>query len=258
MTFATVQGMRAMLAGRFEEAAAAIERVGDFGRGSHGTMGAFDEATFHYVLYLQRWALARELGRLHEVRATIEDFVAEYPTFFIFRCLLASSYSLLGEQERARTELDRLAADDFRGLDLGAEWFFGASLLAEVCGSLGAVAHASTLYRALLPYGDFNAMAHPEFSLGSASRYLGILASTMSLWEEAVAHFERALTMNAAMGARPWVAHTLDDYARMLLARDEPGDRERAHELIAQAGASYRELGMPTWAESASELTRRV
>jgi uncharacterized protein HemY len=114
------------------------------------------------------------------------------------------------------------------------------------------------LYRALLPYGDFNAMAHPEFSLGSASRYLGILASTMSLWEEAVSHFERALKMNAAMGARPWVAHTLDDYARMLLARDEPGDRQRTHELIAQAGASYRELGMETWAESASELTQRL
>jgi DNA-binding SARP family transcriptional activator len=258
MTFATVQGMRAMLAGRFEDAAGAIERVADFGPGGHWAMGVFDQATFHYVLYLQRWALAREVGRLEEVRETIEDFVVEYPTFFIFRCLQASSYSLLGEQERARTELDRLAADDFRGLDLGAEWFFETSLLAEVCGSVGTIGYAAALYDALLPYGDFNAMAHPEFSLGSASRYLGILASTMSLWEEAVAHFERALTMNAAMGARPWVAHTLDDYARMLLARDEPGDRQRTHELIAQAGASYRELGMETWAESASELTQRL
>jgi hypothetical protein len=50
--------------------------------------------------------------------------------------------------------------------------------------------------------------------------------------------------MNTRMGARPWLAHTQDDYARMLLARAGPGDRERAQELLDAALATYRELGM--------------
>jgi hypothetical protein len=54
------------------------------------------------------------------------------------------------------------------------------------------------------------------------------------------------------MGARPWLAHTQSDYARMLLARNHAGDRERALELIEDALATYRELGMDDWAQRAS------
>ena len=35
----------------------------------------------------------------------------------------------------------------------------------------------------------------------------------------------------ARMGARPWLARAKRDYARMLRARDEPGDSERAERL---------------------------
>ena len=57
------------------------------------------------------------------------------------------------------------------------------------------------------------------------------------------------------MGARPWLAHTQHDYARMLLARDAPGDRERAELLLSEALATYRELGMPKASASALRLT---
>jgi DNA-binding SARP family transcriptional activator/tetratricopeptide (TPR) repeat protein len=244
--------MRAFLAGQFEEAERFIGRTVQLGTGAGA--GALGDTTFHYVIHLQNWGLRRERGGLAEVREPIERFVAEYPTFLLFRCLLANLYSQLGHEVEAREELDRLAADDFAALEVGTEWFFAASLLAEVCAFLGAASPAADLYEALLRYGECNVIAHPEFSLGSASRYLGLLASTTSRWEDAAGHFERALDMNARMGARPWVAHTQDDYARMLLARDEAGDRERALELIGEALATYRELGMESWAANASEL----
>jgi hypothetical protein len=60
--------------------------------------------------------------------------------------------------------------------------------------------------------------------------------------------------MNARIGARPLVAHTQHDYARMLLQRDQPGDREQARALIAEALATYRELGMESWARAAAAL----
>jgi uncharacterized protein HemY len=76
------------------------------------------------------------------------------------------------------------------------------------------------------------------------SRGLGILAATMSRWTEAVQHFEFALRMNAEMGAWPWLAHTKYDFGRMFLARAEPHERERAHQLLASARVSSQELGM--------------
>jgi hypothetical protein len=60
--------------------------------------------------------------------------------------------------------------------------------------------------------------------------------------------------MNAKMGARPALAYTQQDYARMLLARDQPGDREKARELLDDAVSIYQELGMESWAHAATEL----
>ena len=53
--------------------------------------------------------------------------------------------------------------------------------------------------------------------------------------------------MNTSMGARPWLAHTECDYARMLLARNGRGDRERAGALLESAMKTYRELGLASY-----------
>ena len=50
--------------------------------------------------------------------------------------------------------------------------------------------------------------------------------------------------MNARMGARPWLAHTQHDYARMLLARARTATAHRARELLDEARFTYCELGM--------------
>jgi DNA-binding NarL/FixJ family response regulator len=66
----------------------------------------------------------------------------------------------------------------------------------------------------------------------------------MERWEAAAQHFEDALAMNARMGARPWLAHTQHQYARMLLARNQPGDHAKAMTLLEAALATAHELGM--------------
>jgi tetratricopeptide (TPR) repeat protein len=253
----TAEATLALFAGRFEEAERLIAQV-QLGPAGQGALGGVDDTTFHYVANLQGWALRRERGGLADVREPIERYVAEYPTFFIFRCILANLYSQLGRQADARHELDRLAADDFAALEVGTEWHFGANLLAEVCAALGDGRRAARLYEALSPYGDCIVMALPEFSLGSASRYLGLLAHTMSRWDDAALYFNHALKMNASMGALPWVAHTQHDYARMLLARDNAGDKRLALHMIAQARKAYNELGMKSWAKKASTVERAL
>jgi hypothetical protein len=52
------------------------------------------------------------------------------------------------------------------------------------------------------------------------------------------------MAMNARMDARTWLAHTQEQYASMLLARHQSGDRDKAAALLDAALATTRELGM--------------
>ena len=240
------EATRDIFAGRLQRAEDVMRRAAELGSRAQGL-----DATYWYVTNLQGWALRREQGRLQEVAAPLASYVEEHQGVFIFRCILASVHAELGREREAREELDRLAADEFADLHVGTEWFFGASLLAGVCNLLGAATRAEPLYQALLPYAACNVYAHPEAAIGSASHPLGLLAATLSRWEDATRHFESALEMNNRMGARPSVAHTQHDYGRMLLARDASGDRAQARELLFSAATAYRELGMESWADRA-------
>jgi DNA-binding SARP family transcriptional activator len=212
------------------------------------------DAGFSYRIAL--FSLRREQGRLEEIEDMVRQTVDEYPGYRSFRCLLALLEWELGHREETRGMFDELAADDFAALPRDAEWLFCLSVLAEVAAYLQDRDRAAILHRQLLPYARLNAVAAGEVAIGSVARYLGLLATTMGHWNEAAQHFEDALEMNERMGARPWLAHTQHDYARTLLARDEPGDRERAQELLHQALATYRELGIEPSAAKASAVPR--
>ena len=93
---------------------------------------------------------------------------------------------------------------------------------------------------------------------GAATYFLGLLATTMTKWEEAERHFEDAMDMNARMGARPWLAHTQHRYAEMLLACMKPGYRLRSISLLDDAMVTSRKLGMRSLEESALLLQERV
>jgi hypothetical protein len=145
----------------------------------------------------------------------------------------------------ARAEFERLAGDDFCRLQRDYTWLPATSLLAEVCHFLKDPIRAGVLYRHMLPYAERNTvMGYGIVCSGSAARGLGLLAATMGEWQEAERHFECALQANCRMRARPWVAWSQHDYARMLCERGQPGDGERAAGLLEQALRTARELGM--------------
>ena len=129
----------------------------------------------------------------------------------------------------------------------------GMGLLAETAYFLGDPEHAMTLHAKLLPYADRVAVSYPEVATGAVARHLGLLATTMRRWNDAERHFEAALDLNQRIGAKPWLAHTLEDYARMLLTSGQP---RRARELAIRAVAGYRELGMDHHAARAQSLQR--
>jgi DNA-binding SARP family transcriptional activator len=227
----------ALFSGDFADAEQLAERASVLGYRAQRP-----DAGFSYRAAL--FQLRREQGRLNEIEDLIRSSIHEYPGYRSFRCLAVVLDCDLARLDDARAGFDVLAADDFSALPRDIEWLFCMSILSEVAAQLDDRERTTMLHTLLAPYEHLNATAAGEIALGSVARYLGILASATSRWDAAEKDFEDALAMNRRMGARPWVAHTQEDYARMLLARGDAGDVERAEPLLNEALATYRELGM--------------
>ena len=197
------------------------------------------------VFGIQMFTVRREQGRLHELAPIVKLFVEQHSDHAVWRPGLALIYSELGLRPEAQREFERLAADDFAGLPRDGLWVTCMAYLAEVCAFLNDSDRAASLHRLLLPYAGRNlVVGFISACFGSASRYLGLLATTLSRWAEAEQHFQEALEMNTQMGAKPWLAHTQHQYASMLLARGWAEDRNRATVLLNEALQIARQLGM--------------
>ena len=250
-TVCSARAELALVAGRFTEASELVHEA--FGYGERALPD-----TAIPVFELQRYALADLAGDVEDVVPALRDLVACYPTRPAIRCALAHAQARCGRLAEAKETFDDLARDDCAALPFDQEWLFGMSLLAETSALLADTASAVVLYRLLVPWGAFNVADHPEAVRGAVSRYLGLLATTTERWEDAERHFEAALEMNERMDARPWLAHTQHDYAVMLLARDRPGDRARAGDLLRVSLSTCRELGMPALEQKVSTLAQTM
>ena len=243
----TVRTELALMEGQFERAERLVSETLELGQRSESWNAVVSERLALFVL-------RRAQGRLAELEGTIERSTHEYPALLRFRCALAHLYAELRRQEAARAAVDSLLSRDLGQEHLDTEWFFSMSLLPDPCAFLGDGDAAAKLYSLLLPYEHVYAEAPIEAVFGSLARGLGVLATTLRRFDEAERHFEVAIDTERRMRAPPWLAHAQHDLAAMLLARGAADDRERAHELLEEAAATYRQHGMPTWASRATAL----
>jgi DNA-binding SARP family transcriptional activator len=234
----------ALFEGGFDEARELIAYAYELGRTAL-TFGAVCSYR------LQLFILHKERGEPDHQEDALTRLAAEYETYPILRCALASLILDEGRISDARRIFEELARDDFARIYLDEEWLAATTLLAEVCWSFGDVDRAALLYPRLLPYRALNAFGFPETVLGSVERPLGLLAAVCGRHDDAEGHFERALEINTAMGARPWAAHTQHDHARMLIRRGPAGDPAKPAALLRAALGVYRELGMRPWEDRA-------
>jgi len=199
------------------------------------------------VLFFETIMLALRMvqGLVEDRVAAIKRYMENFPEIPNIRATLANLYFRLGRREDAQREFDQVAASDFANLPRDGSWVVTMANLAYVCSYLSDVRRAAILYDLLLPYAERQlVMGSAAIGVGSILRFLGILATTMFRWEEAVTHFEGALLMNTRIGAIPSVAFTQQEYGSMLMKRGDPGDREKAHQILDQALATANEIGM--------------
>ena len=95
----------------------------------------------------------------------------------------------------------------------------------------------------LAPYSDLVVSVH-SWPVNYVTHYLGLLATSLGRFDEAAGHFQATVEKQLDLGTPGWLAHTRFEWARMLLARHGPGDVEQAREMVGQALARARELGL--------------
>ena len=246
--FRRFHALTAMFEGRFAEAERIAVHASKYGLN-------FPELNSADVHAVQMLSVRREQGRLAEVAPVLEHFERDAPPGSQWRPGLMIVYSELGQHDKARVLYESFARENFASVVRDARWVMTISYLSEMCCALGDAAAAAHLYRALLPYEGRNLIVgHKITTYGPAGRYLGMLAATMQQWKQAEHHFTAAIAMNIRQGSKPWLAHTQYHYAAMLNARNAPGDRSRAIELLDQALDIASALNMLTLADRTSSL----
>jgi DNA-binding CsgD family transcriptional regulator len=259
---------RAVLAGQFDRAELHLDDAQTMG---YGAQGAPMIGSIQWVVR-QRWFLRCQQGRFAEAEAVLADWPAHARMAAHFRAALALTWLRLGRDAGARQALEELAPlrapgapppeshepfARFEELLLQGDPLVYVSLtqLAELCAALEDRGRAAPLYRLLLPFDGCNVTALWGFGFyGTVSHSLGLLATTLSRWDDATRHFEDALALEEGMEAKPFLAHTQRLYASMLLKRRARGDLTRARELLEQAVGICQELGMDFWAAKARAL----
>jgi tetratricopeptide (TPR) repeat protein len=199
-----------------------------------------------------------EQGRLGEIIENVEAGAERTASMPAYRCALAAAYAEMGREADARETLERMAARGFDDIPRDWAWLGALSHLAMTCAILDDTARAAILYERLRPYTARHVAPATSMYQGPVSHFLAILAATLARYDEAAQHFDDALTGEARMGARPWRARTQYAYAEMMLARGESGDREKALELVGEALATAKAIGMNGLAPRAERLQARL
>jgi tetratricopeptide (TPR) repeat protein len=230
------QAGRAMWEGRFAE----CEQLASQTLGLSRWLGNAAQ-TMHF---LQIFHLRALQGRCDEMLEPMRMVAGLNPGIPAFTIGLAYVHVEAGRLEEARPLAQSIATQpDSYPLDIN--FISTLSCLGLVCARLGDPTLTQTIYERLKPYGELSIMIGNGIGYcGAAAHWLGVMATSLGRYDEAAAHFERALTTETAMGSPPWIANTQYEYALMLRARSHPADEARAMALAERAAITAKELGM--------------
>ena len=223
---ATLTASQALFEGRYEEGERLANEAFMLGQG----LGFLDPG---YVFAAQLAVVCRDKGRLGEVGNMFSEYAAQNPGVPVFRCTAAYINAELDREAEVKKEFSYLTGPGFESLPRrGVDWPVVLMLLSEICCYVGDKVQAHRLYQLLLPFAERNLTSFHIVSFGSAGTALGKLMTLLGRFDDAARHFEYALLFNARTGARPWLADTQYEYARMLLLRNSAGDISHASRLL--------------------------
>ena len=240
-------GMRAAMQGKWEEAERSQQEI----------LAAYQEVQVAWLFQaagILTYEIRRSQGRVAEVQALVDVAASQNPAA-AWKGAQALALCDTGRGDDARQLFEQLAANDFENVP--RDWLLvGAlSILVHVARYLKDAERARALHGLLLPYGEqYIVVGDAVLYWGSVATALGVAATTMADWEVAEQHFIAAIEAEGRCRAWPYLTRSKYEYAVMLTARGEEGDKERALPLVNEALARFQELGMQKDTENALAL----
>jgi tetratricopeptide (TPR) repeat protein len=200
-----------------------------------------------YLTYFWKGRFA-ELDELSEVAAAqMPELVPTHRASAVVRLIA------LGQTDQARQHFEKLAAGGFADIPRNTLWPVTMAQMAESCVLLGDTGRAETLLQLLEGRsGQLVSVAAAAGFYASFDRMLGMLCDLLGDPGRAAGYYDKAIELEARIGARPLLAQSLLWYSRSLSGRD-PG---RAAELARESLAIAEELGMAQVAAEARQLVR--
>jgi class 3 adenylate cyclase/tetratricopeptide (TPR) repeat protein len=232
-----LQATHALLAGELDESTRLADEALEI-----GLSGDHPDA---YVAWgTQALMVAWQRGDTRHLIDPARNLLKEFPDLSAWPAAVALVELTAGEIDDAHERLRSYAADLDR-LDFSAIWLAAMLSLTEVARVCEDREAAAALLERLAPYADRWCVVSLNLSeVGPVARAVGVLTTLTGDHDEAERRFEQALSVSRAAGARPHVARTSVDYARMLLARGATGDEDRARALISEARELATAIGM--------------
>ncbi|MDQ1402333.1 MAG: hypothetical protein QOG03_649, partial [Actinomycetota bacterium] len=222
------QSWRAMVAGDADRSEALATEALQLGNDT-GQPDAF--AMFGGHILAIRWMQGRQSETVSIVTAT----VADNPGIPAFKGSMAQQLASIGSPDEARRLLADAMGEDFYVDAHDYLWTTTATLFALAAVKVEDVAAAARLWELLEPWAD-QGLATLATCTGSVNLYLGPLAALLGKSDEAERYFSEADALHRRLPAPFYVGLNNVGCARFLLARDNPGDAERARTLLDEAG----------------------
>ena len=182
-----------------------------------------------------------------------DDFSAGNALGALFSAMahIGSRGAALTMLKEKRSGLPRLGRTNTQG-----SWEMLAGVI-EGLAVLGERRELATLYPVILELRDMGTII-ASFRFRLISALAGMAAACGQRWDEAGEHYEKALRQAHELPIVIEQPEVRRWYARMLIDRNAPGDRAKARELLTEAIAMYRKIGMPKHVEMAEALLREV
>ncbi|HZU71789.1 MAG TPA: BTAD domain-containing putative transcriptional regulator [Acidimicrobiales bacterium] len=199
---AVYRAMRALLAGRLEEAEHLAAEALETGQRSQA-----DNALNAYAAQL--FVLRLHQGRLAELEPALWDYAAASPFVPAWRAALALALAHSGRHEASAAMVAELGRDGFKSVPRDTNWLVTLTLLGEAVSRSGDARKAADLLSILAPAAGRNVVVGAGFAcLGAVDRVVGELAVTTGDWERAQQAFRSARVIHRRMGAAAWLQWT--------------------------------------------------
>ena len=236
------RAMRALVDGRLEDGETTGQEAFEIGSRGHADIaGVLFGAQLVYLRFVQ--------GRMGELEEALAGFVRAYPESS-FRPALALCLAETGQEDDARTQVAMLARDQFAGVHRDGNWLASMATICMAVSRVGDAARAATIVELLEPYAEQWVVGTAgAICMGPVSLYLGMGEATAGRPDRAAPRLERALEVAERLGARTVVVYARHEYGRLLLVSEDDAQRRRGAEMLTEALADARTLGLGRFTE---------